>query len=261
MMWHGSPLSDMERMAITSHLLVGHEVHLYAYHDVGPVPEGVVLKDAREIWPENEIFAYAEGGSFSAFSNSFRYALLYDKGNWWCDTDVICLRPFDFNEPYVFASERREDDPSDMVTTCVIKCPKESELMQSCIDRASLARMAHGERLKWGVIGPQLLSQLVAQHNLTEFAQSHEVFCPWHWWKADRDPLGSWFPPDLTGSYALHLWQEAWNRNDLDKNGTFPSNCLYERLKDVILRRGPRSGEQDSRHIPISEQISVAPYF
>ena len=46
-LWIGTPLSKMEILSIKSFLQNGHPYHLYVYHRVDNVPEGVVLKDAN----------------------------------------------------------------------------------------------------------------------------------------------------------------------------------------------------------------------
>ena len=41
------------------------------------------------------MFSYTDGfarGSFSAFSNLFRFKMLFEKGGIWSDPDVLCLR-------------------------------------------------------------------------------------------------------------------------------------------------------------------------
>jgi hypothetical protein len=94
-MWHGNPLSIWEELSIRSFLRFGYEVELYAYEDLA-VTDGVSLRDAREVLPESMCFAYSSGlaaGSFAAFSNIFRFKLLYEKGGIWSDLDVLCLRP------------------------------------------------------------------------------------------------------------------------------------------------------------------------
>jgi SAM-dependent methyltransferase len=96
-MWHGSPLSIYENLSLMSYLRVGHEVELYAYEQLD-VPVGVRLRDAREVLPESHRFAYETGwakGSFAAFSNLFRFKLLYEKGGVWVDLDTLCLKPLD----------------------------------------------------------------------------------------------------------------------------------------------------------------------
>ena len=59
-LWVGVTLSVMERLCLSSFVKNGHEVHLYAYYDIDNVPEGVTIKDGREILPEDMIFKYKE---------------------------------------------------------------------------------------------------------------------------------------------------------------------------------------------------------
>src|SRR5229473_6890984 len=96
----------MEELSIRSFLAHGHEYHLYTYGPVKNVPGGAVLKDANEIIPSARLFTYREHDTYSGFSNYFRYRLLLEKGGWWVDTDLVCLKPFDFVEDYVFSSEQ-----------------------------------------------------------------------------------------------------------------------------------------------------------
>jgi hypothetical protein len=35
--------------------------------------------------------------------------------------------------------------------------------------------------------------------------------------------------------YMIHLWNEHWRRNKIDKNKTYDSQCLYEVLKKKYL--------------------------
>src|SRR3989338_7556081 len=108
LLWIGDELSNLERLCLYSYLQNGHSVHLYVYNSNLDGPEGVVLKDGNEILDKSEIFVYQSGcgkGSVSAFSNLFRYALLYQKGGWWSDTDVVCLKHLDFQDKYVFSAQ------------------------------------------------------------------------------------------------------------------------------------------------------------
>src|SRR5215831_9214030 len=104
-LWIGPELSVMERLSISSFLKNGHEYHLYAYDDLANVPLGTVVRDADEILARSRIFQYKHQASYAGFSNFFRYKLLLERGGWWVDTDVVCLKPFDFSDGHVFASE------------------------------------------------------------------------------------------------------------------------------------------------------------
>ena len=107
-LWVGDTLSTMERLCLSSFVHHGHETHLYTYSDIDNVPEGVVVKDGNEILPESMIFEYKNYKSFSGFSNYFRYKLLTENGGYWVDTDVVCMKPFNFEEPFVFCRWGKE---------------------------------------------------------------------------------------------------------------------------------------------------------
>jgi hypothetical protein len=230
-LWVGSKLSAMERISISSFLAHGHEYHLYAYDQVDGVPAGTIVKDASEILPSSQIFQYREHKSYSGFSNFFRYKLLLERGGWWVDTDLICLRPFYFPAEYVFATER---DPNgrEFVTSGIIKAPRGSEIMnvawQTC-------QAKNTDELQWGETGPTLMHHLVLRRPLSQYISSPDVFCP--------IDSAKWFDAILPGrrlsfgpeSVAVHLWNELWRRLDLDKNETYPPNSLYEQLKTRYL--------------------------
>jgi hypothetical protein len=251
MLWVGGHLSTLERMAITSHVHVGHAVRLWCYEDVGGVPAGVAVQDAGQILPRDEVFVYRVGegaGSVSAFSNLFRYKLLAETDGWWCDTDVVALRPFEFPGPYVVASERTRAGAA-VPTTCVMKLPR--AVAAACygaalgFDRATL---------RWGVIGPGLLGQVVGSGSPVDIrghVQPPDAFCPVDWFDAERTPAVL-SRPDLSRSYAVHLWHEMWRRQGIDKDGTFPKWSLYERLKNAVLCAGPTD-----RHILLPEPPQI----
>src|SRR5260370_37436083 len=104
-LWIGPRLSAMERLCISSFLRNGHEFHLYVYEEPAGVLSGTVVQDATKIRPTTCIFTYYEHSSYAGFANFFRYKLLLEKGGWFVATDTICLKPFDFPEGSVFASQ------------------------------------------------------------------------------------------------------------------------------------------------------------
>jgi hypothetical protein len=87
-LWVGDKLSLLEQLSIASFVRNGHEFHLYTYNNISDVPDGTQLKDANEIILEKNVFTYCNG-SYAGFADWFRWALLYKKGNYWVDTDVI----------------------------------------------------------------------------------------------------------------------------------------------------------------------------
>jgi glycosyltransferase involved in cell wall biosynthesis len=130
-LWIG-PLTRLERLTMHSFVANGHEFHLWRYGRAPDrLPRGVVVRDANEILPRATVFRKREAdkelqlgaGSYATFSDLFRAELLHKLGGIWVDMDVLCLKPFDFPEPYVFRAHRLG------VVMNVIKCHAGSPLM------------------------------------------------------------------------------------------------------------------------------------
>jgi hypothetical protein len=235
-LWIGKRLSTMERLSISSFLHHGHDYHLFAYEPVEGLPEGVTVEDARAILPQSMIFTYREFESYAGFANYFRYKLLYERGGWWVDTDAVCLQPFEFEEPYVFASE--PSSSGDVATSSFMKAPAGSPAFSFAWEYCR-AR-APGE-LSWGETGPSLVAQLVSSFSLQSFQHPSEVFCPLGYvdWKQVTDPDAT---PHFGGTTrAVHLWHELWRREAWDKDRDYPPACLYETWKRRYLGNAGRS--------------------
>ncbi len=241
-LWIGPRLTAMERASLASFVRHGHDVHLYTYGDVDGVPPGVVVRDGSEILAPERIFRYREHDTVSGFSNFFRYKLLSERGGWWVDTDVICLRPFTFEDEHVFASELSKG--AAVVTSCVIKAPPGSEAMRFAWEFCNARDPAS---LRWGETGPALAQQVVERFGLQAAVQPPQVFCPipfWEWRRVLEDI-------ELPDAHAVHLWNELWRRNGVDKDAPHDPRSLYERLKRSTA---PRC---DAGHTPARHDISA----
>jgi Mannosyltransferase OCH1 and related enzymes len=236
-LWIGKTLSVMERLSISSFLTHGHEYHLYVYEDIQDLPKGIIVKNANEIIPSDRIFKYPQHESFSGFSNLFRYKLLLERGGYWADTDVVCLRRFDFSKHYVFAEEEITETEK-RICGNIIKTPPGSEIMKFCYE-TSIAK--NPDLLNWGETGPDLLTPAVEKFSLSSNVCSYWTFNPvnwWHWEDFVQDGLAArlrlrWRL--LRRPHGIHLWNEMWRRNGAGKNQRYPSKSLYERLKRKYL--------------------------
>lgn len=241
-LWIGGRLSNLEQLAIRSFLHHGHDYHLYCYEPVENAPPGVVQMDASAILPVTAIFEYAEFKSVAGFSNFFRYKLLAEKGGWWVDTDVVCLRPFVFAAPYVFAAEIFREAP--FPSSAILKCPAHSAVMWDAWD---VCRAKDTAALRWGETGPRLVAELIARHSLEEFLQPPAVFNPLasNDWRRVLEPGRS--TDEFAGAHSLHLWNEMWRRANCDKDGAFVPTCIYEQLKRGHLVQRDRLPEAAGR--------------
>jgi len=228
-LWIGPELSVMEQLSIISFLRNGHEYHLYVYDTVKNIPVGTVIKNGNDILPSSRIFQYTDRPTYSGFANFFRYRLLFERGGWWADVDTICLKPFDFSEQYVFASEM--DQELEVINNGIIKVPAGSEIMNYAY---GVCQTKNPKRLVFGETGPRLLSQAVRTYGLENYKQPYYVFCPidypeWH------KVLEPYVAAVHEHAYAIHLWNEMWRLANQNKNATYNQNCIYEQLKRRYL--------------------------
>ena len=233
-LWVGDKLSTMERLCLASFVYHGHDVHLYTYGDVEGVPPGVEIKDGNEILPESMIFEYKDHKSFSGFSNYFRYKLVTEKGGWWVDTDVICLKPFDFEDPFVFCSEEvlPLNQGNTHVGSCLIKASPGNVLTKTAYD---ICMSKNPQDLVWGEIGPRLVKEMVERYNMHTFVKPPQAFCPIPgcMWQLFIDPRTEIEFGNET--YAVHMWNEMWRRAEVNKDQTFHPDSYYEKLKKRYL--------------------------
>ncbi len=180
-LWIGEKLSTMEQLSISSFLQNGHAYHLYVYDAVEGVPKGTVLKDANEIISSERIFKYKHHDSYAGFANLFRYKLLLEKGGFWVDTDVVCLRPFQFSSDYMFARAQIINRPLDLIKkryntpNWFIKAPIGSEIMNYCYNEAA---KRNPEEIVWGETGPKLLTTAVYKLGMQKYIVPHGTFHP-----------------------------------------------------------------------------------
>jgi hypothetical protein len=230
MLWIGD-LTNLEKLAMASFVTHGHPVHLYTYSDLEGVPAGVEVLDANTILPEGRIFRYGPAAGISAssiapFSDVFRYELLHQKGGWWIDADVVCLRPFDFDAPYVFGYE-----DATTIAGGVLRLPAGSAIAATLYERA----VALGSNTQYGSTGPKLLTDVVEAAGLQAYALPPGAFYPVHYLFAEvllkADSKTGMIEGYLRGSYCVHFWNEVLRRRGLDKNATYPDRSIFEQLK------------------------------
>lgn len=228
-LWIGSKLSRMENLCLVSYLRNGHPVHLYTYETVSNIPDGVIVKDANLIIPKDKIFKYRNYDSYAGFANLFRYKLLLSEGNFWSDLDVICLKPLLTSDEYLFVSERGINGNVN-VNNCLIGVPPSSEIMDYCY---TVASKKDPNQLIWGETGPRLLTDAVLCLNLQDYVLAPQVVSVVDCWNVGHF-ISKQFDDIVNDDvYAIHLYNECWRRNKLDKNMIYKQDCIYERLFDI----------------------------
>ena len=238
-LWIGSKLSKMEQLSIKSFMDNGHEYHLYIYDNVENVPEGTIIKDANEILPKSEIYTY-RNGSYSAFSNYFRFTMMYKKGGYWADTDMICVKPFKFDQEIVITSEPDDSYSLNVITSSLIKLPQNSkEALEGINIQKRHKSLIISGQLNWSS-GPQTVQSIVDIHKLHKYVLSYRGICSCSY-KHTRSIVDPRFKPNLKiitsinnipeNMICIHLWNEVWRREGINKDSKHHPDSLYEQLK------------------------------
>jgi hypothetical protein len=230
-LWIGTQLSPIELLCIHSFLEHGHDFHLWVYDSIEtPLLDAVILEDASLIIPKEEVFCYKNTnqfghgkGSYAGFSDLFRYKLLHDHGGWWVDMDVICLRPLEFEEDYVFRTHH--DFP---VVGNIMKCPKGSPLMFDCYCETKIS--VDAENIDWNK-PIEILNRNIVKHQLQ--SQIKEITNPDSWLFVRKLLYKNTILPE--NWYAIHLLNEEWRRNKINKMAIPQRSTVGRLLKQYLL--------------------------
>ena len=231
-LWIGDTLSALELLTIYSFLQHGHEFHLWVYENIKPpIPKGVLIKDGNEILDRKFVFSYEKGdshglgkGSFAGFSDVFRYKLLHEKGGWWADMDITCLRPLEFDAPYVF----RNHDYLPVVGN-LMKCPKGCDLMKNCYEEA--IQEVNAQNTHW--LKPvEILNKHIKKLELTSYIIKG-ISNQDAWAIVSLYRYFSCWPKK--NYYIIHWMNENWRHQNINKNEAVPNSTYAKLLKQYQI--------------------------
>ncbi|MET4083350.1 hypothetical protein ABIB40_003321 [Pedobacter sp. UYP30] len=216
-LWISPIIGELQLLCIQSFLDKGIAFHLYTYNNLQNVPVGVVVKDANTIIAEDKIFLDLKN-SFATFSDWFRIKLLHEVGGWWVDCDTFCIKRFNFDAPYVFATEGISQHGARHLCICnaVIKLPAKSKFGEEVLKeiQQKFASKKH-EEITWTEIGAQILYKQIAIQKLLEYVKPTVFFCPNDY--TNFEQLSQF--DNLTfdeNTYAVHLWNKMWEWNNIE---------------------------------------------
>lgn len=179
----------------------------------------------------------ARPGTFSAFSNIFRYRMLQLRDTTWIDTDVVALREDLPSSEYLYARESKRH-----INGAVLSAPRDSILLQRLYEQSV---SVDPSSVQWGQLGHRLITSTVTELDLAGEATSQSVLYPLNFrqiWKI-FDPRQTRCVGRQTARGAtLHLWNEVM-RNQPVKHlappeGSFLSDLMerhsVERPSDTV---------------------------
>lgn len=251
-LWIGKDLTKIEQLCIKSFLKNGYEFELYTYAPLKNIPDGTIVKDGNEIIPKSDIFQY-KNGSYSAFSNIFRFTMLYKKGGHWVDMDLVCVKKYEGDEKYVIPSETDKKYIAKKFSAGILRFPKGCPIMKEAMNFCNSKRQAILDgTFEWG-LGPLTLKHIIEKFNLQKYIK------PWYFstscnnkhfktlFDINYDPSKDksvkgyelkYFNniKDIPeGCYFVHLSNHFFVQQGVDKNQTFHKDSFIEQLKREYL--------------------------
>ena len=248
-LWYGNELSVLEILSIKSFLKF-HSFHLYVYSNINNI--NTIKSKNFKVLDGNKILDLKKlklNYNVLPFSDLFRYKLLYEKGGIWIDSDMICIKKFNFKDKYIFSSEKtiqkgayRNRNHLFVPNIGVLKAPKKSkfykELYDKCIKKL---------KINSNLMFMNILKKQITEYNFEKYVKEPIYFCPIDWWNTKQIFLppccpekygveGVNFKEILKKSYSLHLWRSILlNRHKINPNEKFNNNSIYEKLKKKYL--------------------------
>ena len=256
-LWIGDSLGPVERACIRSFMRQGHAIALYCYRPPKGIPDGVDIRDAAKIIPEERVFLH-RNGSVGIFADWFRYELQRRSLGTWVDLDNYLVAPIDMRRPYLFGQQLDVDRPFRLSTRRpgeiaigVLRIPADSPMLPPLIaqfedgrtpawlpwyfywpSRAyeAMTGKANLSRMPWGTTGPYALTALARRFGLSGEAAPAEVFNPISWRDAGwiLDPEIKLDDVITERTVGVHLWN-ACIRGYKDRPA--PKGSFLERLQ------------------------------
>ena len=252
--WIGDKLSIAEQLCIRSFQQHGHDFHLYAYKDLQNVPENTILKDANEIISEDKIYR-SDGGRLSSFANYFRWEMIKKLGGVYVDMDMVCLKPFDFEDDILYGHEADET-----VNTAVLGFPKghffartmckvcddvnlfqpidaPKTILKKVARKALFAKEKSRAKTRFSEPGgPYYVTKFLRYYDLIEHAKpiNHFYSIPWQDWESIFIE-GSGAEDIIDGAYGLHLWNNALQYTKGTAKDNPNKGSLFKQLCDQYL--------------------------
>ncbi|MBZ7935227.1 hypothetical protein H2279_01000 [Campylobacter sp. B0100352/1] len=242
--WYTPPLYKgiglMELLSIKSFLDNNYKFILYTYNlddkifnKLNEIFDDFELRDANEIVSFDEYFSDDRGAGVAAFSDYFRYKMLYIKGGVWVDLDMICLKNIDLDQEYIFSQEIDEDENFPRVTTSFLKFPQNCDFGKILINEVEKI-IDHKKQIPWGVIGPSFLAEQVEKNQLKNYAWDYKRTCQISWIRA-REFIQEKVVLD-TNQPFIHLFSEMWRVYEMNKNYFYENGIYSDLLKKYKIK-------------------------
>ena len=234
--WEGA-LTNYEVASINSFVNNNFKVNLWTYsqNSFSEISNEVEIKDASEILPITLLGSLNQNfqkANYSSFSNLFRYRLLNVYGGWWFDTDCFCLKNVSefkniiSGREYVLGLERKN-----YVGSAVMYFT-ETDLLENIENQAYEVIKKNNNKLKWGEIGPDLITDTVISNGLI-----NNILNPNYFFPVPPNNISKLFDSNIDMNYfkdafICHSWNEMFRKYNVNKEIFPPKNSfLFNQFK------------------------------
>lgn len=231
-LWVGRPLNKIEITCLSSFIYHKHSFTLFVYDLDLEVPKGIIKKDARDIIPEDKIFK--TDNSYGPFADMFRYKMIKDTGLIWTDTDNICLQDRWRIKDYMFGLQ---GGGHGLIANGILAAPQDSEFINDLVE---ISEGFNKKKIKWGEIGPELLTEMIKKHKLERYIKEPDVFYPVNYWewkdlflKEHRNKVMR----KSAYSYTIQIWNQMLNRDGMNVDEFEKGSAMHYFYNKYVVER------------------------
>ncbi|MGH1351561.1 MAG: hypothetical protein ACRBBN_12270 [Methyloligellaceae bacterium] len=212
------------------------------------VPEGIEVRDGREILPENKLLRYdmKNRKSYALGSDIFRYEMMKHEVGYWVDADIYVMHPINLEVDYIFGYEA-----ANYINCAVLYLPGSSEIITELFDyiysrpflppwwsvrkkvKQKILSIVKADKpitkAGWGATGPRALTHFSLKLGLDGYAQGTDIFYPLPYRNADEIfiPGADIFSYCSDRTLTIHFWNE---KIKLQKQKHPPENSFIYNL-------------------------------
>ncbi len=229
--WDKKKINLFEYCFLKSFVKNNFTVNLYSFEKI-KVPKNVILKDASKILKKNEMKKFIHQGVKgcpAAFADKFRIELMKKTRGWWFDMDMLCLKK---------ASEFKKLEKNEIIIGLETDNYINNAVLKisdfSFLKKISDEIKKKGYVIKWGDIGPKLITNLLKKEQKFNKVFPKNVFYPINFKNFNYLILPKYYKLAkklCEKSFTVHNYNQIFNRFGIPKNILPPKGSyLHEKF-------------------------------
>lgn len=224
--WDNEKISLYEYIFLKSFLKNNFKVNVFSYNKI-KLPRGAILRDASTILDKAEIKKFihqGKKGCLAAFADKFRIEILKSNNGWWFDMDILCLKK---------AEEFKKLEKNKIVVGMETENYVNNAVLKisdfDFLKKISKEIKQKGYILKWGEIGPKLITKILKNENKFKEALDNKYFYPVNYKNFRYLILPRYYTKAkclCEKSFTIHTYNQIFNRLGIPKNILPPEGSL-----------------------------------